>query len=290
MTIAIVLKIGDGLVLGADSASTLSAGPAFYNSYFNAEKVFNLVKGLPLGVVVAGLGGLSGRSVMSLAKDLRALLVNSANTDWYLAPSTYTVEEAAQRVKRFFLDQLYAQQFGSLDKSVEHPIMNFLVAGYGAQQTKSEIWRVTADQTGAFTVTCEASKDVPWGMSWQGMPEALNRLVRGYSAGVVQGLIASGIPEQQVLGFLGGIQVEPLVHDAMPLQDGIDLVHYLIEVTTGFVRFAPGVPGVHPPIDSSAITLHEGFRWVRRKHYFSRRLNRPIDRYDLQQGRADDTL
>src|SRR6185437_15373252 len=36
-----------------------------------------------------------------------------------------------------------------------------------------------------------------------------------------------------------------IVHDAMPLQDAIDLVHYLLEVTTGFVRFAPGVSMVH---------------------------------------------
>lgn len=64
MTIVLALKVGDGVVLGADSASTLIGNNgSYHNSYFNAEKLFNLVKGLPIGAVTHGLGGLAGRSV-----------------------------------------------------------------------------------------------------------------------------------------------------------------------------------------------------------------------------------
>ncbi|HET8623393.1 MAG TPA: hypothetical protein VFM14_07510 [Gemmatimonadales bacterium] len=39
MTIAIMLKVGDGLVLGADSASTMVAEQGeVYNVYFNASR------------------------------------------------------------------------------------------------------------------------------------------------------------------------------------------------------------------------------------------------------------
>lgn len=54
MTIAIVVKVGDGLVLGADSAATLGGVGGVANVYFNAEKLSNLVKGLPLGMAVFG--------------------------------------------------------------------------------------------------------------------------------------------------------------------------------------------------------------------------------------------
>jgi len=64
-----------------------------------------------------------------------------------------------------------------------------------------------------------------------------------------------------------------LAHPAMPIQDAVDLVHYLVEVTCGFVRFTVGAPTVEPPIDLAAITLHEGFKWVRRKHYYDPELN-----------------
>ena len=67
----------------------------------------------------------------------------------------------------------------------------------------------------------------------------------------------------------------PVAHPAMPIQDAIDLVRYLAEVTAGFVRFRPGANTVSGPIDLAAITLHEGFRWVARKHYYPSALNPP---------------
>ena len=70
-----------------------------------------------------------------------------------------------------------------------------------------------------------------------------------------------------------GCPMRPVVHPTMPIQDAIDLVHFLIDTTCGYVRFAPGPATVAQPIDSAAITRHEGFRWVRRKHYFSAALN-----------------
>lgn len=69
--------------------------------------------------------------------------------------------------------------------------------------------------------------------------------------------------------------MEQLISLAMPLQDAIDLVKYMIDVTVGFVRFTPGPPTVAEPIDIAAITKHEGSRWVRRKHYYSPDLNPP---------------
>jgi hypothetical protein len=59
----------------------------------------------------------------------------------------------------------------------------------------------------------------------------------------------------------------------MPVRDAIELVNYLVEVTCGFVRFAEGAPTAAPPIDIASITLHEGFKWVKRKHYYSADLN-----------------
>jgi hypothetical protein len=83
----------------------------------------------------------------------------------------------------------------------------------------------------------------------------------------------AGMPEDEAVKLLDAAQ--PVVHATMPIQDAIDLVHYLIDVTCGFVRFAPGTATVAEPIDSAAITKHEGYRWVRRKHYYKQELNVP---------------
>jgi hypothetical protein len=65
------------------------------------------------------------------------------------------------------------------------------------------------------------------------------------------------MPEEHALKLLDS--VEPIIHLAMPIQDAIDLVHYLIETRCEFERFAPGVVAVAKPIDSAALTRHEEF-------------------------------
>jgi hypothetical protein len=65
----------------------------------------------------------------------------------------------------------------------------------------------------------------------------------------------------------------PLVMPAMPLQDAIELAEFMVDLTIKWVRFAPGPPTVAGPIEIAAISKHEGFRWIRRKHYYSMEFN-----------------
>lgn len=62
----------------------------------------------------------------------------------------------------------------------------------------------------------------------------------------------------------------------MPIQDAIDLAEFLARLTIEFVRFCPGDATVGGPIEIAAVTKHEGFKWVRRKHYFNAALNPPV--------------
>lgn len=113
-------------MLGADSASTLAGPGGVINVYFNAEKLFNFVKGLPIGMAVYGLGGLDGRSVTALAKDLRDRLSDPVAAE-YLDPTSYTVQSVADRVKSYFYDNLYAREF---QNAATKPAMGFLIAGF----------------------------------------------------------------------------------------------------------------------------------------------------------------
>jgi hypothetical protein len=64
-----------------------------------------------------------------------------------------------------------------------------------------------------------------------------------------------------------------LVEAPMPIQDALDLAEYFVHTTTVFTKFRRGAATVGGPVESAAITKHEGFRWVRRKHYFDDKLN-----------------
>jgi len=98
VTIAISIKINDGLVLASDSASTLLGQTpdgklAAINVYNNAVKLFNLRKGFPVGAITWGSGSIGQTSISTIIKDLRELFAkdDEAHKDWKLNKDDYTI-------------------------------------------------------------------------------------------------------------------------------------------------------------------------------------------------------
>jgi len=268
MTIVVAFKVGDGLVMGADSASTMEdANGNYLNSYFNAEKLFHIVKGLPVGVMTFGLGGLANRSISSLINDLRRRM-SDQHSEWYVNPENFTVLDVVNRIKAFFYDELYHTQFDGMEKA---PPLGFLVGGFSSDSSSAEVWRLVMNDGACAEPNLSIPPDVPTTVVWDGQHEAIRRLVLGYSWDVVETLKSHGVDEKDALDLLS--VNTPLVHASMPIQDAVDFVHYLIEVTCGYVRFCTGQATVAHPIDSAAITKHNGFKWIRRKHYYPADLN-----------------
>src|SRR5215207_759897 len=118
MTIAVSVKVNDGVVFSADSASTIMGGPepgSVVNVYNNANKIFNLRKGLPIGLMTWGLGGIDGASISTLAKDLRRRFTKplAQHVDWKLDENDYTIKHVADRVREFF----FAERFDPFFKA-----------------------------------------------------------------------------------------------------------------------------------------------------------------------------
>jgi len=236
--------------------------------------MFNIKKGLPIGALTYGLGGLAGRSVVSLAKDLRQRLSDPTMPDWNVDPGHYSVEEIAIKMRKYFFEELYAPQFAA--SAATAPLMGFLVGGFSSGERNAEVWEIQMDKGKCDTPRQMAAATPGWAIQWQGEGEALTRLVRGWSADALNKLVAAGMDRSTAETLLDSVR--PMMSELLPIQDAIDLVHYLIDVTCGFVRFSPGNATVAQPIDSAAITPHEGFRWIRRKHYYSATLNTPSAR------------
>ena len=291
MTIALALKVGDGLVFGADSAVTVT-GPAGTNVYTNAEKVFNLVKGLPIGGVTYGLGGLQNRSMSSVIKDLRAELSDPASPH-ALHRDAYTMAEVAEHVRRFLYEERYRHEYplvsaggadadadvgadgGGEASAASAPEIGVLVGGYAPGADSPELWEVAVAPDGTCPAPRCVASEQKASLQAGGETEAVMRLLTGWSPRILAGLIESGLDPNVARQFLTSQPERQLFSPAMPLQDAIELVEYLVRVTAGFVRFAPGHTTVAEPIDLAAITRHEKFRWVRRKHYFPAALNPP---------------
>lgn len=275
MTIAICLKVHDGIVLAADSAVTQVSfdNPAgqdlVRNIYTNAIKVFRLHTKLPLGVVTWGLGNIGRHSLKLLAKDFRTLLENSPEFD----PRNYTVGEVAKRFKEFMVDGCYANTFSALTRK---PFLGFFVAGYSSNQSFGEVFRILVENgwcSGPSIVIPEGQVSVVWG----GQPQAIERLFKGYEENrLVTILNQFGLQPNQVDQIIQKCANElgaPLVDPLMPIQDAIDLAVFLARTTAQYTWFCEGPDSVSEPIDVATLTKYEGFKWIQRKHFYDKALN-----------------
>jgi len=282
LTIAICIKINDGLVLASDSATTVLGHDqdgklGVVNVYNNATKVFNLKKGLPIGAITWGAGSIGQASISTIIKDLRAAFTGRSqiHPEWKLDQSLYTVEEVANRLKEFVFDELYDPAFK--DFAYDKPDLGFVVAGYSAKDsTMADEFRIEM-RNGELTGPTRIMAHNEIGLTAGGDTEALSRLMNGGGSSLPQVLQSVfKIPDDQLPSVTELIQQRltvPLLLPAMPLQDAIDLGEFLVDLTIKFSRFAPGPPTVGGPIEIAAISKHEGFRWIKRKYYFDRQYN-----------------
>ena len=303
MTIAVCVKVDDGVVLAADSAATIMGQDSVYAVYNSANKIFNLHKRLPIGAIGWGLGGVGRTSMSTLAKDLRGRFMDAAD-EWYLE-SDYRMQDVAERFGQFMFEA-FSREASAMDpeapdtgeepeqddvdpagdeeaegRTNDRAYMGFLVVGFSADGSGPEQYRIEI-KDGAYTgAELERGPD-QWGVSWGGDGEALCRLVLGFGTGLAEVFVQNlGVPDKQAwdaIEVIGQRLDARLCHPAMPLQDAIDLAQFLADTSIGLSRFTPGWPTIGGPVDVAAISKHEGYKWIRRKHYYGADLNPEVPR------------
>lgn len=275
MTVCVALKVHDCIVFTADSATSLIGEGAdgqqhVVNIYDHANKVFNLHKRLPIAAMTAGMGNLGASSVSTISKDFRALLMNGDEA-YQLEPESYTIEEVAMKARQY----LYEERFKSLEQT-PMGTFQYWIGGYSAHQDLGEIWKIQIEDGECRDPVCEAPREAPCMISWGGQVEAINRLLLGYGQGLPEALLSAGLPAEQLdscMSFVGARTQAGLANPAMPTRDAIDLALFLAEAQKQFVRFSVGSNTVGGELDVATVTKHEGFKWIRRKHYYHRDLN-----------------
>lgn len=274
MTVCVSVKVHDCLVFAADSASSIQiidgAGrPAVINVYDHGNKMFNLYKGLPIAAMTAGIGNFGASSISTLTKDFRVLL-SDPESEYYIDKKSYDLSDIAQKARRYFFEE----RFSTL---ADKPSGGFLywIGGYSSGADLSELWKIEIRDGECAEPICEASREVST-ITWGGQPEAISRLLMGYGSGLDQALVSAGLNPDNLDDMLNHILSHTqvgLVNAAMPTRDAIDLAIFLAETTKSFVRFMPGSNVVGGDIDVATVTKHEGFKWIRRKHFYDRTLN-----------------
>lgn len=275
MTIAISIKVGEGLVYACDSTSsffdTPSGAPStLVQSFHHARKLIQL-EDYPIGLMTFGLGSIGARNLESLVAEFERRLIPLKHLPDH---ETYTVEAIANNLRDFIVEK-YDGQFPPPDPPLEgvpappdpRPMMGIVVGGYSKGEFFADEFLI-AFPGGQVTRTREhTGTDV--GIRWWGVIEPISRLVLGVDSGVERWFVDKGLESAEAAANAAELRDRfrwNIVFDGMPLQDAIDLGVYLANVTIGHSRFVVGPPVCGGHVDVATITYRD-FSWVRQKKY-----------------------
>lgn len=273
MTVCVAIKVRDCIVFAADSATAaINPAGAVENIWQHGIKVFNLYRELPIVGMTAGMGNFGRESISTLAKDLRLQLMAEGSPD-SLDRNTYTINEVVQFSSNYFFQKYQQIQPPPADSSV----FSFWIGGYGADDMQGSIWNFSiANQSlvGPIEIATETDDDK---VAWGGQGQAIQRLIFGFDDNLQSHLVAHGATQQDAQQILDGLRQgaqTPMVNPTMPVQDAINLADFLVDVSKQYSKFLPGPTTVGGSTDIATVTVHEGFKWIKRKHYYPLSLNR----------------
>ncbi len=268
MSLAIVFKGAEGIVLAADSRATLHARFPQPNSeilvvpstFDNATKLLKVKDQNFVGAVtygVAALGQQEPRTPASLIPEFEADLANRN-----VRPRN--VEDFSKELSAFFLAQWNARMPANFPSSEQ---MYFIVGGFD-QDVNAVYGRLFEFRIPGATVPVEALQGGQFGARWGGQFEFVNRLMVGLDPNAMA-LIEEGLAldaaqkaalEQRLLKLAVAIP-----YQFLSLQDCVDLSIFLIRATISMQKWIVGVRGVGGPIDVAAITKTAGFAAIQEK-------------------------
>ena len=282
MTIAGVYLSPEGIVLGADSTSSVVSDNGYH--FFNfGQKIFEIGEHSTFGLVtwgLAGLGRVSYRTLVArLADDLEArppASVEEVATRWtdifwpHFSANPNFIEARNLGAKLPFDPEAPDPSLNrSMDEEARYRRLSieisvgFCIAGY-----------VKPDRTPmAVSLIFSALEPPPTpqfiaqhSVQWWGMQNIMNRVIYGVEDATIEAIKASGhwTGSDQDLARVF-IPNALLPKAALPMRDAVDYVHSAIYCTIKAMKFSqlPQVCG--GPVELAVITTDRKFRWVRHK-------------------------
>jgi len=260
MTIAAAYLTSEGVVFGADSATTvLVPGQGGVVQLLNhAQKIFEVgAQGTGRIAVctwgIGSLGGTSHRTVVARLAD-------------QIDPASTPVEDAAKKLVEIvqpLISQVPADQFvgyfvGGFDPGTHNPV---------------------CVELGLAPNRPPAISKMPVGQAkFSGAPHIFVRVFRGYDPSLPDSLKqllkqrVSGLPADfdehfdRAFGDVSTSLVSAGSAD-MPIREAIDYIHAYVRMTVKVFKFRFGPPVCGGPVEVGFITTDRPFRWVRHKPF-----------------------
>ena len=260
MSLGIVIKGPEGIVLAADTRLTLAHPDHAIVTYDNASKVLEL--GDNAAAVTYGVGSIGGRSAHSLMPQFRNLqyerMVDEAGPFVSIprAEANLSVSSWAIDLGGFFL-----KQWVKASSIQEQQPMAFIVAGINEGAAYGEVYQISGIGSNPVQIHQDS-----FGMVWGGQTDLASRIINGYDGNLIQSLgTIPGVEPSEVLRSYSEKYALPVPYAVLPLQDCIDLAIFLIRATITLQGLAWTSRGVGGTIEVVTITPEEGVQWVQKR-------------------------
>ncbi len=286
MSIVVTCNLSDGVIVGTDSAVTIQGEittgegkptGGILKVYNHSEKLFQL-EDLPICIASFGLGILGERTIGSYVKEFEFFIKKAKKTNkkYYKKLKNLSVEEITFLLREFFLEKYEEAMTVFLKKEQgakysevpeEHkPLIGLVVAGISPNQYLSEIWQILIPIKDPNKAIIKIRERGSFGANWFGQIEPLTRLIKG-SSNALPNSILDYLIRKHNISFDNNdrVQIKEIIkrfeykipYQAMPIQEGIAHVKYMLDVVIGQTRFVIGAPICGSPIRIGVIRRGE---------------------------------
>jgi hypothetical protein len=266
MTIVVGVTVPDGIILAADSRTTVMRpdGEGVFRHRIatdNAEKVFDVCGGY--AVATFGDAFIGNLTIAGVMAEFEATIDVEANGQG--AENGLPIHKFADRLGSYFNDRLTVarEAAGNPLRENEVGILGFLVAGYDDAGV-GHICEVLIPD-GQRTQTDLNTSDAP-GFGLRGTTDVVYRLTRGVDWAAIRKQNITIEPDLKR-------QLQELTYDIIypiTMQDAIDLAAFFVRTTIDMQRFSDGMeaakgrwPGCGGPINVIAVR-QDGVTWASR--------------------------
>ena len=262
MSLGIVVKGPEGLVLAADSRVTLEArqqgAPPILVNFDNATKLLSF--GEPnisnphryIGVVTYGQAAIGLRTANSFVPEFEEQLPRER----------IEVVDFAKKLSDFFMEQWQA----GMPADYAGPSMTFVVGGFNKGEPYGRVYLIEIPNAPSPTERNPQAGE--FGITWGGQREFVDRLLQGYDYRLPE-LVRNTLhlePAQmtELMNVLRQLQMSTPVQ-MLALQDCVNLAIFFTRTTIEAQELSVGVRGVGGEIDVATVTRRDGLQFIQRK-------------------------
>jgi len=241
MSVCVIVKVGEGLVLASDSASTVAGasvtpegqpGPqGVVKIFFNSTKIFQIGK-LPVGIITWGAGSFQSRTVASLVEEFENL-----DEIRKLQRQALDVKLLTEKIWNFMSSK--SDDLFTNIPTEGRPQTGLMVGGYSKENFFPEEYFMVIPSKKPAQIRPDIEGKPNFGANWYGLTDAIVRFHHGRDDRVIKVLEDMELNPDDLKKMNERIQKEiqyPILFNAMPLGDAIDYAKFWFSLQ--FLDFA----------------------------------------------------